>query len=488
MVDSTGFVADITSYLDGLYPYNQFPTPMDLLISKDKAFTLTNLEHMLSDKKMGTVILFEGSGGMPMSHVINEIVGIFEPRNIDYHTITTTQLHWISYCLLNVAPKGKISVFDRGWYSGAVTEGSSRLAENINLINAFERYLYNNNIGVIKIYLDVDEDVLKKHRKSYPVDIDGESEVFNDEGKLKDFNITRQEVVNFIEKTNTKYSQWSVVKLEDYEKTVKRIADLLEDKFSEFLREPRQFERYDIMEIYPNPREKVDFSKSLSKDDYEKKLDKLQRKMAELQIKLARSNKAMILVFEGWDAAGKGGIIKRVTQSLNPRGYKTFPTPAPTAEEKTHTHLWRFTKNVPAPGQIAIFDRSWYGRMMVEPIEGFCTELEYSRAAGEINLFESAISKSHVKVVKFWIEVTKEEQLKRFNERAADPMKQWKLTEEDWRNREKWDIYEKYVNSMIKQTNTSYAPWIVIESVDKRYGRIKAMEAIVDAMKEAVDD
>jgi len=232
----------------------------------------------------------------------------------------------------------------------------------------------------------------------------------------------------------------------------------------------------------------VDFSKTMDKDEYEKKLSKLQSKLGELQVKLARSDKAMVLVFEGWDAAGKGGIIKRVTQALNPRGYKTFPTPAPTPEEKAHTHLWRFAKNMPDPGRIAIFDRSWYGRMLVEPIEGFCTKEEYSRAAGEINLFESSLADSHVIFLKFWVDITKEEQLIRFNDRANDPMRQWKLTEEDWRNRDKWDTYEKYVNSMIKQTNTSYAPWIDIESVDKRYGRIKTLQTIVDCLKKELDD
>ena len=176
------------------------------------------------------------------------------------------------------------------------------------------------------------------------------------------------------------------------------------------------------------------------------------------------------------------------TDNPNPRGYKTVPTPAPTQEEKSHSHLWRFTKNVPAPGHITIFDRSWYGRMMVEPIEGFCTEIEYSRAASEINLFEAAMGYSKIIVLKFWIDITKDVQLERFNERASNPMKQWKLTDEDWRNREKWNIYEKYVDSMIMQTNTPFAPWFDIENNDKKYGRIKVMQTIVDVLKKELDD
>ncbi|MBO7351847.1 MAG: hypothetical protein J6U12_02900 [Candidatus Methanomethylophilaceae archaeon] len=461
---------------------------MDLLISKDKAETLARLELKLSERNMSTVILFEGIGGMAMSHIVNQIIAVFEPRNIRYHSISTANMPWIKYCLLNVAPKGQISIFDRGWYSGILSEGDEKLADNITLVNSFERYLYNNGVNVIKFYLDIDEDVIKKNKKSYPVDIDGESEVFNNIGKFKDFSVTKSKIRNLLDKTNSQYSQWDVVEVADYKDTVRKIAAILESRLSELLTMPRVPERYDIMEVYPNPRENVDFSQSISKSDYNKKLAKLQNKLAELQVKLANSKKGMCLVFEGWDAAGKGGCIKRVTQALNPRGYKTFPTPAPTAEEKSHTHLWRFAKNMPDPGQITIFDRSWYGRMMVEPIEGFCTEDEYSRAGAEINLFESSLYKDHVIFLKFWIDVTKEEQLKRFNDRAADPLKNWKLTDEDWRNRKKWDVYEKYINSMIKQTNTDYAPWIDVECVDKRYGRIKVLETIVDTLKEVLDD
>jgi len=461
---------------------------MDLMVSKDKANTLTQLEHELADRKMSTVILFEGVGGMAMSHIVNQIIAIFEPRNIRYHTITTANINWIPYCLVNVAPKGQISIFDKGWYSGILTDTRMSMSTNINLANAFERYLYNNGVNVIKLYLDIDEDVLKKYKKTYPVDIDGESEAFNSNEKLKDYSTAKSKIRNMIDKTNTKYSEWNVIEVGDFKETVRKIADILDAKFTDLIQKPREPETFEILEIYPNPRENVEFTLTLSKDEYRKKLAKLQSKLAELQVKLANSDKSLCLVFEGWDAAGKGGCIKRVTQALNPRGYKAFPVPAPTAEEKSHTHLWRFARNMPAPGQITIFDRSWYGRMMVEPIEGFCNPQEYSRAAAEINLFESSCYNDHIIFIKFWIDITKAEQLKRFKARAADPMKNWKLTDEDWRNRKKWDTYEKYVNSMIKQTNTNYAPWIDVECVDKRYGRIKVLETIIDVLKKELDD
>ena len=460
---------------------------MDLLVTRDRATSLTQLQHTLFEKGMATVILFEGPGGMAMSHIINQIVAVFEPRNITYNCISKYPDNYIKYCLTHIAPKGKISIFDRGWYSGAL-KGDDNITAATNLINEFERYLYNNDVNMVKIYLNMDSETMERNKDSYPVDLDGESEAFDDGDDIKDFSMKKDKVSTLIGHTNTGFAPWDIIDVGDFKETIRRISDFLEMRLSNLLRAQRVHERYNILEAYPNPRKDSDFSQEMSKDEYNKKLDKFQRKLAELQIDLANSDRSMALVFEGWDAAGKGGIIKRITQALNPRGYDTYPTPAPTAEEKSHTHLWRFAKSMPAPGQIAIFDRSWYGRMMVEPIEGFCTEEEYSRAASEINLFEAILQKNGVIIIKFWIDITKEEQLKRFNERANDPLKQWKLTDEDWRNREKWDTYERYVDSMIMQTNTSFAPWVNIESVDKRYGRIKVLKTIVDTLKRELND
>ena len=459
---------------------------MDLLVKKDKALTLTHLQYALYRKGVPTVVLFEGPGGMAMSHIINQVIAIFEPRNVTYNSISNYPGNFMKYCMTHIAPIGNISIFDRGWYSG-VMSNSDLITTAADFINEYERYLHNNGVRLVKIFLDIDEDRIEKNKASYPVDLDGESEIFNDAMNMKDFSLKSRKLSTLLEHTNTKYAPWDIVMVDDFKDSVRRIADVLEMRFSRILTVPWEPERFTIVEAYSNPRKGADLTKSMSKEEYEKKLDKLQKRLAKLQIDLANSNKSLVIVFEGWDAAGKGGIIKRLTQSLNPRGYKTFPTPAPTKEEKEHTYLWRFIRNIPAPGHIAIFDRSWYGRMMVEPIEGFCTEEEYSRAATEINLFESALHYSDVIILKFWIDITKEEQLKRFNERASNPVKSWKLTDEDWRNREKWDTYERYVDSMIMQTNTSYAPWIDIECVDKKYGRIKVLQTIADTLKEELN-
>ena len=192
----------------------------------------------------------------------------------------------------------------------------------------------------------------------------------------------------------------------------------------------------------------------------------------------------MVLGFEGWDAGGKGGAIKRLTKCLDPRGYAVNPTAAPNDIEKTHHYLWRFWQNMPKAGHIAIFDRTWYGRVMVERIEGFCTCEEWQRAYKEINDMEEHIANAGAIVIKFWMHIDKDEQERRFQERMSIPEKQWKITDEDWRNREKWDAYEEAVDEMLIRTSTTYAPWVIVEGNDKYYARIKVLKTVVDAIEE----
>jgi AMP-polyphosphate phosphotransferase len=197
----------------------------------------------------------------------------------------------------------------------------------------------------------------------------------------------------------------------------------------------------------------------------------------------------MITVYEGWDAGGKGGNIKRVTEKLDPRGYEVFPIAAPQGEDKTHHYLWRFWRRLKPPDekQILIFDRSWYGRVMVERLEGFCTESEWKRAYREINEFERQLVDYGAIIAKFWIHISKEEQLARFEGRQETPYKAWKLTDEDWRNRQKWDSYEEAINDMLLKTSTLTAPWTVVEGDCKWWARVKALRTLVDLLTQELN-
>jgi polyphosphate kinase 2 (PPK2 family) len=231
----------------------------------------------------------------------------------------------------------------------------------------------------------------------------------------------------------------------------------------------------------------IDLSKSLSKEEYVRDLVRYQVALNALGYQVYVQQRPVIIVYEGSDAGGKGGSIKRVTEKLDPRGYVVHPIAAPKGEDQTHHYLWRFWRRLPERGQIAIFDRSWYGRVMVERIEGFCTEEEWKRAYREINHFERQLVDFGTVLFKFWIYVSKDEQLRRFKAREQTAYKAWKLTEEDWRNREKWDQYDQAVDEMLLRTSTLTAPWTVVEGNCKWHARIKVLKTLVAGLSKELN-
>lgn len=233
--------------------------------------------------------------------------------------------------------------------------------------------------------------------------------------------------------------------------------------------------------------DEVDHALSLDEETYRKRLKKLQKKLFVLENKMYQQRVPLVVMYEGWDAAGKGGNIKRVAQALDARAYTIFPSPAPTRIELAHPHLWRYWTRLPKAGHVGIYDRSWYGRVLVERVEGFASPEQWMRAYDEINAFERDLVQWGAVLLKFWVEVSQDEQLRRFEARQADPAKQWKITEEDWRNREKYPLYKEAVEDMFRLTSTARTPWIILESDDKRYARIKALENIVAALERRLE-
>lgn len=220
-----------------------------------------------------------------------------------------------------------------------------------------------------------------------------------------------------------------------------------------------------------------------SKDEFHKKIKICQKKLKELQYQLYEQGVSLVVVYEGFDAAGKGGNIRRVIKKLDPTGYEVHSTAAPSDIEKEHHYLWRFWTQMPKTGHAAIFDRSWYGRVLVEKVEGFCSAEEWKRAYSEINEMEEQLVNSNSIVIKFWLDIDNEEQLKRFKAREQNPDKRWKITEEDWRNREKWEFYKAAVNEMIYKTNTADAPWIILNANCKPHARLKALSTIIELVQ-----
>lgn len=233
--------------------------------------------------------------------------------------------------------------------------------------------------------------------------------------------------------------------------------------------------------------DQLDLTLKLAKEEYDQQLDVLQADLHHLAFQVYQKKIPVVIVFEGMDAAGKGGAIKRLTVNMDPRGYVVWPIAAPQGEDKEKHYLYRFWRRLPEQGQIAIFDRSWYGRVLVERLEGFCAEADWKRAYTEINQFERQLSDSGAAIIKFWLEISKEEQLLRFKERERTDYKSWKITDEDWRNRAKWEDYQEAANEMILRTSTPIAPWTLIEANDKYFARIKVLKTVAGNLKKVLN-
>ena len=231
----------------------------------------------------------------------------------------------------------------------------------------------------------------------------------------------------------------------------------------------------------------LDMTPRLSKAEYEERLEPLQFQLRAIELAYRRFGHRALIVLEGWDASGKGGLIRRLSSDLDPRGVKVWPIGAPKPDEQGRHYLYRFWVRVPEPGTIAVFDRSWYGRVLVERVEKLISKEEWKRAYHEINGFEQSLVDSGARIVKLFLHITADEQLRRFTERARSPYKHWKLTTEDLRNRRQWEHYEKAINKMVDRTSTDAAPWHVIPANDKRYARIAGLELIASALAHGVD-
>lgn len=242
---------------------------------------------------------------------------------------------------------------------------------------------------------------------------------------------------------------------------------------------------------YINPNQQslldsLDLSLKIDKKSYNEELEHYQSKLKKLARLAQQQKRSCIMVFEGWDAAGKGGAIRRITHAIDARNYRVIQVGAPTDEERSHHYLWRFWRHIPRAGKVTLYDRSWYGRVLVERVEGYASVNEWQHAYSEIVNFEEALVHHGILLLKFWLHIDKDEQLKRFQEREQISYKKYKITEEDYRNRDKWDDYQNAVNEMITRTSTRNAPWIMVEGNDKKHARIKILKAYCDKLEAAL--
>ena len=466
------------------------------------------LQRECKDAGIPVILVFEGMGAAGKGVQINRLIQALDPRGFDVYACDRPtedeQMRPFLWRYWTKTPaKGRIAVFDRSWYRSVQVDRFDGLTREDKLgdayqdILSFEKQLCDDGTVIMKFFLYIDKDEQKKRFKK----LEGSKETSwrvteEDWNRNKDFDRYLKMNEEMLEKTDTDYAPWVIIEAVDKDYAALKIVSTVMDRLEYELehRRPEDGKQAQRQESKTRERFKngvlsgIDLSKSLTEEEYKTRLKKLQKRLAELHSELYRLRLPVVIGFEGWDAGGKGGAIKRLTSNLDPRGYRVNPTAAPNDIEKVHHYLWRFWNSVPKAGHIAIFDRTWYGRVMVERIEGFCSEAEWRRAYQEINEMESHMANAGAVVLKFWLHIDKDEQERRFKERQANPAKQWKITDEDWRNREKWDQYEEAVNEMLIRTSTTYAPWIVVEGNDKRYARVKVLQTVVDALEKKVKE
>lgn len=490
--------------------------------SKMQAMEVQMGELQRQCKAMGipVMIVFEGFGAAGKGLQIGELIRSLDPRGFQVFPIKNESaeeaMHPFLWRFWTKTPeKGRFAVYDGSWCRKVLIDRFEKRTRKEELpdcyrsICSFEKQLTDDGTVLIKLFLDIDK---KEQRERFEKLLESKETAWRvtreDLQRNKKYDQYQSMMEEMLQKTDTDYAPWTIVEATDrryaavkiYTVIIKALTEQIENRKKLLAREKAAEAIRDMEDGTASAQEaraaqeavsaltesvlaKADLSLSYTQEEYKEKLKKLQKKLSKLHGELYRRRIPVVLGFEGWDAGGKGGAIKRLTEKMDARGYVVNPTASPNDIEKAHHYLWRFWRAMPKDGHVAIFDRTWYGRVMVERIEGFCTKQEWQRAYKEINDMEKDLADSGAIVLKFWMQIDKDEQERRFKARQENPDKQWKITDEDWRNREKWDQYEDAVNEMLIRTSTEYAPWVVVEGNDKYYARVKVLETVVDAIE-----
>lgn len=462
---------------------------------------LLDAQYDLAGAKFPVILLVAGVDGSGKSETVNTLNEWMDPRHIQTHGLDEPtdeereRPHMWRYWRM-LPPKGKIGIFDGSWYTWPILERAygriktSDLDQDMARVARFEQMLIHEGALVLKFWMHLGKDAQKKRLKSLEKDPKTRWRVTpRDWRHFEMYDTFRQVAERALRSTSTADSPWIVVEATDPRYQRLSVGKILLERIRARLDQPapkaapvapRISAKLDEVNIL----KALDLTKRLDKKDYEEELLLLQGKLNLLTRHKNFQKHSAVLVFEGVDAAGKGGGIRRITGALDARTYRIQPVAAPTEEERAQPYLWRFWRNLPPRGKVMIFDRSWYGRVLVERVEGFCAEPDWQRAYSEINDFEDQLVRSRSILLKFWLSISQAEQLRRFEERQATPFKRFKITEEDWRNREKWPEYEAAICDMLERTSTEIAPWTLIESEDKRYGRIKILKTLAQRLED----
>lgn len=478
----------------------------DPCLSKDEAQQRiaelrTALQHQqyrrLHEQKQSLLVIVAGIDGAGKGSAINQLNTWLDPRYV--HTLAYGKLtsgeamrpamwrYW-----RDLPAKGSIGVVFGSWYASLLGEAVRKRPDHdkimlyATLINRFEALLAAENVQVVKLWYHLSKAAQQERTQRLLADPATAWRVTKADLKVqKKFERLRHAAHTTLELTTRSYAPWVIIPSADDNLRAVRTAEVVLQALQQ---PPSPTIHVDEAPALPTPSYKaslrgVDYRAQLNKESYAEQLSHWQGRLAQVVRSEAFKERSMVLAFEGQDAAGKGGTIRRITEALDIRSYSVHPISAPSTEELARPYLWRFWKPMPRHGHAAIFDRSWYGRVLVERVEKLISPTRWRQAYDEINGFESQMAANGTVVLKFWLAVSKGEQLRRFQEREASPFKQYKITDEDWRNRRKWMAYHTATEEMLAHTHTVLAPWHVIPANDKRYARIAVLQQIVQTLE-----
>ena len=455
---------------------------------------------LVQSRKFPVVLVIGGVDGAGKGETVNLLTEWLDPKHIQVHGFGAPSDEeaerppmWRFWRAL--PPSGKMGIFCGSWYTDPILErvlgaqGELRLDHTIEGINHFERMLADEGALVLKFWFHLSKKAQKKRLEKLEADPVTRWRVTKADWKhFKRYDKFRDASARVVRETSLSHAPWIVVEGEDARYRSLTVGKTLLAALRARLDMPATAATATAPAPVPaidhrTVLDRIDLQRRMDRADYQTQLEALQGRLALLTREAKFAKKGVIAVFEGWDAAGKGGAIRRITAALDARRYEVIPIAAPSEEERKHPYLWRFWRGLPAHGRVTIFDRSWYGRVLVERVEGFCSQDDWLRAYGEINDFEQQLAENNTVLCKFWLHVSKDEQLRRFEERKQAEFKRFKITDEDWRNREKWDAYVQAVGDLVDRTSTEHAPWTLVAAEDKLVARIQVLETLCDRLE-----
>lgn len=463
---------------------------------------LYELQMKIKDHKLPVLVLFEGWGASGKGSMIGKIIKNIDPRFFKVATMSAPaeeelRRPFLYRYMKQIPEAGKFTFLDSGWMEETTKDcldgklSEDDYARRIDSIKHFERQLTDNGYLVLKFFMQIDKEEQTERMNHLLENEDTGWRVAKfDKWQNEHYKKCRKVFDRYLADTNMSTSPWYIIDAKDKKWAELQVLETMVEGIEIALQNSAHSVPI-LQNVFPLVKmpklQDIELEgREIEEDEYRVELKKMQKKLGELHNRLYRKRVPVIITYEGWDAAGKGGNIKRITGALDPRGFEVHPIASPEPHEKARHYLWRFWTRLPKDGHIAIFDRTWYGRVMVERLEGFCSENDWKRAYNEINEFEKELADWGAVIIKFWVQIDKDTQLARFTDRQNNPEKRWKITDEDWRNREKWDAYEIAVNEMLQKTSTTYAPWHILESVDKKYARIKALKIVIEEIEKAL--